>query len=124
MNAKLFFKTIALATVLAGCASSNGENSPYVMPYVTPEELAKRQSPVTLLPPDSSGNIVFNLQYPSGTKDGGMITSPLDKNSDFKIHGQKQYRLDQNFPRRLRSGQISKWLFCPRRTCPKNELGI
>ena len=84
MNAKLFLRTIALAAVFAGCASSNGETPPYVMPYATPEELAKRQSPVPLLPPDSSGNIVFNLQYPSGTKDGGMITSALDKNSDFK----------------------------------------
>ena len=80
MNAKLFLRTIALAAVFAGCASSNGETPPYVMPYATPEELAKRQSPVPLL----SGNIVFNLQYPSGTKDGGMITSPLDKNSNFK----------------------------------------
>ena len=54
MNAKLFLRTTALAAVLAGCASSKGETPPYVMPYATPEELAKRQSPVPLLPPDSS----------------------------------------------------------------------
>ena len=84
MNAKLFLKIIALNAVLAGCASSSGEYSPYVMPYATSEELEKRQSPVPLIPADSSGNIDFNLQYPSGTKDGGMITASLVQNSNFK----------------------------------------
>lgn len=84
MNGKLFFKTIALATVLAGCASNNVEHSPFSMSYATPDELEKRQSPVPLIPGDSSGNIDFKLQYPSGIKDDGMITSYLDKNSSFK----------------------------------------